>query len=103
MGFKQRAHSMGTGPQSQRVPPETARHLRTLGLPSRSDVSGADLRAAFLERAKEWHPDRHTGCAKTHDISWLLMGSCGKALAEAKFKGIQEAYRELRRLLGLGP
>eukprot|EP00967_Tisochrysis_lutea_P091713 scaffold131904_cov36-Tisochrysis_lutea.AAC.7 len=53
--------------------------LRVLGLPAQA--SKAEVKAAFLLLAKQWHPDRHSGP--------------NKALAESKFKSIAEAYERL--------
>jgi hypothetical protein len=57
-------------------------HFRTLGLAEGPD-SKADLRKAYHEAAKSWHPDRFE-----HDPAQRLE-------AEEKFKAIQAAYTEL--------
>jgi hypothetical protein len=40
------------------------KHLHLLGLPTESVIEEKTLKTAFLQQAKEWHPDRHTGAAK---------------------------------------
>uniref|UniRef100_A0A7S0M0B2 J domain-containing protein n=1 Tax=Cryptomonas curvata TaxID=233186 RepID=A0A7S0M0B2_9CRYP len=49
---------------------------RILGIPPNS--SAEDIRAAYRDLAKRWHPDRH--------------GPAERALAEAEFKRVQQAY-----------
>lgn len=56
-----------------------ASSLRVLGLSS--SATKAEVKAAFLRLAKEWHPDKHQGR--------------GKAQAEVRFKQIAEAYENL--------
>lgn len=62
---------------------KVAHHLGVLGLdPNRSrQYSGAEIKAAFRARAKEYHPD--------HNQS-------GNKQAEVKFKQILESYQALR-------
>ena len=57
------------------------RHLNVLGLPAATALESPALRQAYLQSAREWHPDRHAGP--------------GKSAAEEKFKGIQHAYHTL--------
>lgn len=56
--------------------------LRTLGLSRARAVTRDEVKAAFRELAKKWHPDGHQG------------GS--KQAAEAKFKELQSAYELLK-------
>ena len=53
--------------------------LRVLGLDQ--GASATQVKAAYIQLAKEWHPDRHPGA--------------GKARAEERFKLVQRAAQEL--------
>jgi hypothetical protein len=66
------------------MPPENSSEadFRTLGLEPGSDYS--EVRRAYRALAKRWHPDRHH--SKPFEI---------RALAEERFKQINEAYRRI--------
>lgn len=57
------------------------RCMQILGLSSTSGLNASLIRAAFLECAKKWHPDRHSDETKP--------------TAENKFKEAQTAYQHL--------
>lgn len=55
--------------------------MQILGLSPSVSLDASVIRAAFLECAKQWHPDRHSDDAKLD--------------AESKFKDAQTAYQHL--------
>jgi hypothetical protein len=73
-------------PELRIMAPETPSEadFRTLGLKPGSKHS--EVRRAYLALVKKWHPDRH------HSQSYET-----KALAEKKFREIDEAYRRIFR------
>lgn len=73
------------GTRNRQTPRKTATtdHLQTLGLSS--GASQAEIRAAYLELARKYHPDK-----VEH------MGEEFRSMAEERFKSIQAAYEGLR-------
>ena len=55
--------------------------MQILGLSPTVNLDASVLRTAFLECAKQWHPDRHSDDAKLD--------------AESRFKDAQTAYQHL--------
>ena len=55
--------------------------MQILGLSPTVNLDASMLRTAFLECAKQWHPDRHSDDAKLD--------------AESRFKDAQTAYQHL--------
>ncbi len=64
--------------------PDFKGYYSALGLdPSGERVSQDDIKRAFREAAKKWHPDRHTDAA-------------GKRIARDRFHEVRTAYETLR-------
>ena len=58
-------------------------HCVALGISDRDFITWDELKLALRTQAMKWHPDRHDDASKT--------------IAEAKFKGVYDAYEALAR------
>jgi hypothetical protein len=58
-------------------------HCVALGISDRDFITWDELKLALRTQAMKWHPDRHDDASKT--------------MAEAKFKGVYDAYEALAR------
>jgi hypothetical protein len=83
------AHSRGAAPSMTMPEPEEASHARILGLAGAFGF--AEVKKAYHERMKEYHPDRVAG-----------LGPKLREVAEIESKKINAAYEFFRRRFGAG-
>ena len=67
-------------------PEQDRQAMRILGIGLKTRASSTALKEKYRELAQIWHPDRH-------------MGGQQKALAEAEFKRIGDAFKHLEKRL----